>query len=343
MAAMNCPDCGVKIVIPPDYSRKKIRCPGCGYYAAIPESLLKDDNEPDLTPKAINEATPKTEALRVAKPVPLPKGTLRPRFDLRDKRPNFEPDEPSGVPILKGTQDEDDEKPYGVPGTGLQPCPYCRQDLPLDATFCVHCGKSLGSGEKATRVHQAMVGYWEEGISLQTRYYIFAGMQVLNFVGAMLALVEQRKELLLVSTWISLILFNVIHIALQAFIVGSFESLSVKRDNKGKATLNRVKRLAFFPLKPIKIPWKNSTNISVAGSHNPGFSTWYICAYLFLFGCLPGILFYWFVIRPARFETVIGDVYGATDEVLYRTTDRAIAEEVSEFVQEATGLIYRHM
>ena len=58
-------------------------------------------------------------------------------------------------------------------------------------------------------------------------------------------------------------------------------------------------------------------------------------------GCLPGLLFYWFVIKPDRFDVVLCDLHGSTDQVLFRTTKRETADEICRTINETTGLAYR--
>lgn len=324
-----CQNCGGRVELPDGFSRPKIRCPGCGYYAEVPTEM-RSPREPEAVE---SEPQPRKLPQKIATAKAVSKA--RPKADPRDTRPDFELDEPSGVPLLAGTQDEDDDKPYAVPGTGMQNCPHCRGDLPLSATFCVHCGKELSSGSKAARVHQPMVAEWVEGFALLTRYKILAGMQVLNFFGTLLAL---NAEGFTSSAIMTNLIFQVIHVALQAFIVGSFDTVNLKRNAKGQTTITRTKRIAFYPLEPMKIPWKKSTNLGIIGTHESGIVAWIFCIYLLMLGILPGVLFYWFVIHPELCQVNLCDVYGSTDEVLFRSRTREKAEEVTDFVIEATGL-----
>lgn len=180
-----------------------------------------------------------------------------------------------------------------------------------------------------------MAAEWVEGLSLLTRYQIMAGMQVLNFFGTLLAL---NAEGFTSSAIMTNMIFQVIHVALQAFIVGSFDTVNLKRNAKGQTTITRTKRIAFYPLVPMKIPWKKSTNLGIIGTHESGIVAWIFCIYLLMLGILPGVLFYWFVIRPELCQVNLCDVYGSTDEVLFRSRTREKAEEVTDFVIEATGL-----
>ena len=338
-----CSNCGARVTVPAAFARPKIRCPGCGYYATLPDRGPSLDDElptkADAAPaREVRLDRPAKAAVVPGKPAAKPAPPAKARPDPRDRRPDFTPAESSGVPLLVGTRDEDDDQPYAVPGTGLFPCPHCREDLPLDSTFCVHCGKSLGSGERAERVHQPMAATWEERFPLTTRLYVLAGMQVLNFVGCIFGLMAQSGTLGSVDTWVSLLMFQMFHVALQCFVVGTFDTLTLARNAKGRTTLIRQRRVAFYKLKPYKIPWRQSTNVGIVGGQNADLLAWFVCLYMLGFACLPGLLFYWFMIRPERFEVTLCDEYGVTGEVIHRTTDRARAEEVAEFVQEATGL-----
>ena len=50
--------------------------------------------------------------------------------------------------------------------------------------------------------------------------------------------------------------------------------------------------------------------------------------------------FYWIVLRPSRFEVNLCDVYGSTDEMIFRCEDREQSEEVAKTIADATGLFY---
>ncbi len=332
-----CTNCGEVVALPAAFDRPKIRCPGCGTYAAVPPE--------SRGPPPANIPAPKVAAARVARlapaAVPVASAGVRPRGDPRDRRPEFTPDESGGRPMLVGTRDEDDDLPYGVPGTGLRPCPHCAQELPLDATFCVYCGKTLDGGERAERVHQPMDGTWHEGLSLRTRWQIVAGLQVLNVAFAVLGAWSQGADLKFASTWVTLTFFNLVHVALQLFLVGSFDTLTVSRTARGKAAVTRQRRIGFLKLPPEKIPWRNSTSLTVSGSVRPGLVEWFTFAYLFGLGCLPGVAFYFVVIHPERFQIDLTDELGVTHETVYRSASRDDAVAVCHFVQDATGLHYR--
>lgn len=256
----------------------------------------------------------------------------RRRADPRDIRPEFivEDDDDVGPKLLEGTQDEDDDQPYAVPGSGLKPCPHCRVELPLNATFCVHCGSEIGTGRKSKkREYQPVREEWHEGWSPLLRIQLFVGFVLIDTI----------------AFWISYfnggplsLMFIAPQVFMQAFLIGSYDTLTLKRNLKGQSTLIRTRRIAFFTLTPVKLQWKESTGITLFGVHNPGVFSWMICAYLIVLGILPGLLFYWFVLRPEQFHVALCNVYGSTDEVIYHSKDRDHAIEVAKGVAETMNL-----
>ncbi len=326
--------------LPEGFGRPKIRCPACGKYAEVPRDAAPPP--PDAPRRRANAtvvadeppARPRTPA---APPVPA----ARRRADPRDRRPEFTPAGGGGTPVLAGTQDEDDEQPYAVPGTGLSRCPHCREELPLDASFCVHCGTTIAGKRKATKVFQPMAGEYVEGLPLAKRYGVLAGLQVVSFAVCILGLVTEATSANTVGGVIGLALFQLLQLALQAGLVGSFDTLTVSRTAKGKATLTVQRRLGFYKLKPQKVAWRECTNLMVTGGNPASMIEWAIFLYLFLFTCVPGVIFYFIVIHPERFEIKLTDEYGATRDTVFHTTDRELAGDVAHFLGDATGLHYR--
>jgi hypothetical protein len=305
---------------------------------------------PPPPPKPPHE-TEKTSVPHRTKPQPNP----------RDTRPYFDPDESAGPPLLEGSQDEDDDRPYTVPGTGLKKCPHCQGDLPLDAGFCVHCGREISSGARTVRTFEPINRTWHEGWQPLLRWQIFIALQVINAVAAVLLIATASAPINDLGGMFSLVMTNVFQVAMQALLVGSYDTLTVKRTPEGQAILTRTRRVAFFPFQPVNLPWKQSTNVGITGADDGCFpqllcfyfafngffytifgllfSTFFLGLAVIYFAVAAG--FYWIVLRPQRFEVNLCDVYGSTDEVAFRSTDRGEAEEVAHTVAKATGLFYK--
>jgi predicted RNA-binding Zn-ribbon protein involved in translation (DUF1610 family) len=355
---ISCGNCGEKIPLPAGYTRAKLRCPQCGYYAEVPADLRKlSEDPPPQTPfdepkkKSLGveragqlqrqaDATGPEELPERPKPVKARPSAKR-RFDQRDHRPDFRTDEPAGPPLLEGTQEVHDDQalPYTVPGDGVITCPVCRGELPLDATFCVHCGTDLITGEVVReKTVRGFTNVYEEAFPLAVRLRLFIVLQIVNLPLLALMIIATGQSWTSTTSLVSNFFGHIIHVALQAFLVGSFDTLIVKRNSKGQAWVTRIRRIAFFKLPEAKIPWKKSINVGIVPTHGQGYLGLIIFLYLLTLGCLPGLIFYFVVMRPERFQVCLCDVYGGVDEIVFRTRSLEWANEITGAIAEATGL-----
>ena len=358
MTRVTCANCGDRVDVPAGYTRAKIRCPACGYYAEVPadargelvpNAAPADPFDAPLVPAGRNPAPPPPSESR-SEVV----GRVRANPNPRDARPVFDPEEGAGAPMLEGTRDEDDDKPYGVPGAGLKPCPHCRGQLPLHANFCVHCGKDLTSGAKAERTFQPVNRVWDEGFSHQLRMQLLVLCGILDAASCLVLAVTVSLE--------GVVLPVLFQVGLQVFLLGSFDQFSLKRTAKGATTLTRVRRLFMLPQAPYKFRWKQSEAVGVRSGAAVGPFAYLLLFFLalsgvgFLVGSLTASImmlplaliyfacaggFYWYVVRPDVSEVVLADVYGSTDEVVFRAIDRDLAVEVARVVADATGLMHK--
>ena len=333
---IDCPNCGERIERPAGFARKKIRCPACGYYAETPAAWWESDESPAR--KTPFDPLAPGRAKRAKRPEPV----ARRRLDPRDHRPDFSTDTPGGVPLLAGDDDEESDTPYAVPGSGTFPCPECREQLPLGATLCVHCGYDIGKRKRRKRARKPMAGSWQEGPTLQDRVKVFAGLQVFNCLFSAL-LYFQLDSPNGLSDIITLVFGQAINVALQAFLVGSFSTLVVERGAAGPAVIVRQSRIAFLPTGEREIEWHGASIVGVLATHSAGIFSYLMCLYLLGMGCVPGIAFWYFVIRPERHNVIIADVYGSSLDTLYHGFARDAAEEVAQFVGEATALEFRRV
>jgi hypothetical protein len=343
------------VPVPRGYSRAKIRCGDCGYYAQVPENLRTEaapeepDDMPVIAPDAAPEPrrrsreaddgeVPRPPLVPRSKPKkPIAKAIARENPNPRDLRPEFViPDGADlGPDLLEGNQVEHDDQaiPYRVPGDGTMTCRECSFKLPLGSTFCVNCGLDFATKKKPKKRFQTIDREWEPRINLALRLQIFAGLQVLN----LLIILLLRENVSVVGASIALIFQG----ALQAFLIGSYEKIAVYRSEKGQATLTKTWRFCFIPMKPTEIDWKRSHAMGVIHTHTLGFLEWITFFYLLLLFVVPGIVFYFLVIHPMRFQIVLCDIYGSVDEVIFRTTNEDQPDEICEVVSTATGLSYR--
>ncbi len=357
-----CGNCGGKATVPPGYAKAKVRCEHCGYYAEVPPEMRAAPGAVPEPETPVDEpAAPSKPPIRArvaeedfgGEPDPLKKGRARaviarPQRDPRDHRPEFEEQEGAGAPLLAGDEVEHDgpiTTPYAVPGTGLKQCPECQGDLPLDATFCVHCGWELVGKKKlkARREFEPIDKTWHEGWSPAFRLQVFIALQFVNVLLMVLFMIANEQSFRNVANVGTNIVMNLFNVALQAFILGSFETLRVVRDGGGRCTITKVRRYCFVPMAPFKIQWKRSSGVGIMATHAPGLMAYLICLYLLTLACLPGILFFLFVIRPERFNAALCNEYGGSDETILHCRNRPQAEDVTRIIAEASGLKWHNI
>jgi Uncharacterised protein family UPF0547 len=321
-----CPTCGVTIDLPAGFDRPKVRCDGCGYYAPVPEALrnrapqyddidLSDDPPPPRPDPSVQPSRP-----GVARPLkPLPPAA----------------DTPLGPPLLSGSEHEEDV-PYTVPGDGTKKCPECRKKLPLDAVFCVHCGLDMETDRIVKRREfQSVDKVWESRWPLTLRLQVFAGLVVFNVL---------MTGVLFLLKWpvVGGLFVLAFQIAVQAVALGSFETVWARRTAKGLFTVHKRWRLAFIPQGKGRVEWERHQGIGIVATGESNGLEWFTFLYLFFCtGIVPAVIFFWFVMRPARYAVAFCDAYGAVNDTLFRTTDRLVAEEVAETVADCGGLTYK--
>jgi hypothetical protein len=355
-ARVPCPHCGGRVAIPSGHTRAKIRCGECGYYAEVPPNLRSEAaDEPDDLPVIAPDAPDPVRARRrprddedddAPRPPPVPrskpkkppaKAVARENPNPRDNRPEFViPDGADlGPDLLEGNQIEHDDQaiPYRVPGDGTMTCRECNFKLPLGSQFCVHCGLDFATKKKPKKRYEPIDREWEPRMNLTLRLQIFAGLQVLN----VLVVVLLKDNVSVVGAMVGLIFQG----GLQAFLIGSFEKIAVRRTGKGAASLTKTWRICFIPSRPIEIDWKKSHALGSINTHSIGFLEWLTFFYLLLLFVVPGIVFYFLVIHPMRYQVVLCDVYGSVDDVIFRTTSEEQPDEICRVVSTATGLMYR--
>jgi hypothetical protein len=215
------------------------------------------------------------------------------------------------APLLTGS-DDDDGRPYTVPGDPLAPV----------------------KEEKPPPPRPAVAKSWDMVWSLRTRLKIFGVLLALNVVAAVLSGIIADSVPVSFVTVITTSL-------LQAFLIGTFDRIDLTRSAKGKVSLKRTWRIAFVPLKPQSLRWHEFESVSVGKSYDPKFEDWVIAVLLLFYGVVPGILWWWFVIRTDRVYVGLCKDHGFTDTILYRGSNAALAKEVAASVAEVAGLPYR--
>jgi hypothetical protein len=233
--------------------------------------------------------------------------------------------------LIQGTEEED-FKPYTVPGdAATKRCPECEKKTALRDKVCSHCGFNFETGEKSTRTFQSLSYEWEGGWSLQKRAFVVIVLLVIDFVTLAVLMIAGARG----STPIVMMVFTVF---LQAFLCGTYEKLSLSRTQKGKVTMKVQWRVAFLPRPPQTVKWKEYESTSIIHSNNAGFIDWAFGIILLLYAIVPGVLFWWFVLRPDKYSVMLCRDHGFPEIAIFRTLSEERAKEVRDTVCDVTTL-----
>lgn len=324
-----CHGCGQSIDVPDSHTRNKIRCPYCGVICPVAASTQKG---PPAKKKPAAEADVSWD--EVPDSEPELREALLPNLELGEKprpRPKPAPEPESPPPVWPPhASDEDDGNPYAVEGGELPKCPNCMKEMERDATLCVSCGYDRRTGKKFTKTYEPMEKHWEAGLSFRARLAIFIALQsimVLMLVGSLLA----DEIWAFMMSW-------PIFTAMTSFILGSFDSLDLARDRKGRVTLVKTWRICFIPMEPNKIDVRDYEGVITGTGRDVGFWDWLVCFALLPMGCLLAFVWFYFAIYRDRFYVGLMRDHGFPEMVLYRGWSEDRAHDIASAVRAASGL-----
>ncbi len=237
--------------------------------------------------------------------------------------------------LIHGTEEED-FNPYTVPGDApTKRCPECEKKIGVRDKLCSHCGYDLESGEKAVRTFQSLSYEWENGWSLHSRVFALIALLVINFIMLAVLTVSGVKG----STLPGMIFITVF---LQAFLTGTYEKLSLSRTTKGKVTMKTQWRIAFVPRPAQIVKWKEYESVSIVQSNETSMMDWAMALILICYLIVPGVLYWYFVIRPDKFAVTMCRDHGFPEIAVFRTLSGERAKEVQQIVCDVTTLpIYK--
>jgi len=357
-----CHSCGHRIELAEDHTRRKVRCPECGVMCEVtdaakpappstrpakrstpaPEPSTQDAeelarqlwSEPDEKPAPKRSKPP--EPRREEKPAPLP-----------EEKPATPPPQPA-VKLVEGrrpastgppkraaqtwTEEDEDSSAYDLSGGPERKCPQCSCVLEPEAVLCVRCGLDLKSGKKVVREYKPLERTWEPG-SYETRFKLFCAAVLGGLVLSVLA------GLLFQSVAFSLVPWAGFAV-LMAFLLGTFDRLDLVRDKRGHARLTRTWRVCFIRRPPIEMDLLQYDAVVTGISRDAGCYEWYIALTLWVFGIIPGIVWWYQVIYKVKYYVALAHSHNYPEVTLYRGNHSEQAEDIAVTLRDAARLRY---
>jgi hypothetical protein len=250
-----------------------------------------------------------------------------------DRPPDAPEHEPGAETLLHGTTD-DDGKPYTViGGRPIARCPECDARLPDEnAAACDRCGWDRSAGRRLPKTYPPIHRTWESGWPLQLRLAVFALCQVLNVATAWFIYAQSGRA---VTSTIGFLMM----VGMQALVLGTFDRLELTRTTKGKVTLTQQWRIAFVPLEPKTLNWRECEEIRIL--HAEAQCLEWVVFFVLLETIVIALLWYWYVIRPGHVKAALCKDLGDPVTPLYLGTSTERAEEIAREVGAVTGLPWR--
>jgi hypothetical protein len=393
-AAVICHGCGQKVSLPEGYARNKIQCPSCGVICPVPagaapakpaapsktspappperpkradetassqvESTIEDILfGPDLIPSCPNCGR-KVEGVtgrcgycsgrRADAPKPL-----RPKkAKAAAAEPNLSLDDP-----------DDDEwgdvNPYDVAAGVPTPCPKCRKDMAPDDVVCVSCGFNRRTRKKHKKEYQPIDRSWETDWSLHTRALAFLVIQGgSSFLGVL--------SWLLGADLTGFALSWALSGAMLAFLLGSYESIRITRDARGRPQLLKSWRVCFVPIPTRSVPVWQHEGIVTGRYITAGFFEWlvflgmlisgelpvflevlttigfgtmqhpFVIAAQLIAGIIPPAIWWFFTIHKVTFFVALARDHGYPETSVYKGWDEGQMRDIAETLRDASGL-----
>jgi DNA-directed RNA polymerase subunit RPC12/RpoP len=306
--------------------RQTVTCSACGTVLGVPKSGMPADG---LTCNWCGYVNLKA-ADPVAKPVATAAGPapLSPDSPIETAPTRVRPE-----PHRWADDEDDNGQPYAIPRGEIKTrkCEECGKEIELASVVCVYCGYDARAKPKAERTFSPIDREWESGWPFHRRMSLFLVCQVINL--ATLAMSWATGQSLGVS--IAGVLFCV---GLQAFLLGTYQTLRIRRNRKGQAEIMVTWRLGFIPMAPKKLNWREHEGVAFGHYDPTSFVDWWMCLVLLPFFIIPAILWWWFVIRSDRYFAALTRDRGYPETYLYRGMNEVQAKEIGQTATDATGL-----
>jgi hypothetical protein len=229
--------------------------------------------------------------------------------------------------------DEDDGTPYLLNGGNDVPCPKCTNMLPPGGVVCTRCGWHLRRRKKLVKTYQPLARSWETNYSLRTRRTIWGGLQLLAFAGGVAV-----NLTLFDGAWFSFVFSTIGFAVMTSFLLGTFDRLDLLRDEKGRVTLTKTRRVCFFTAVTLPIDVRNHEGVVTGRSSEVTGWEWLVFFFLLISGIIPGLVWWYYVIHKITFHAALARDHGFPSAILYQGWDEGQMRDIAVTVSGAAGL-----
>jgi hypothetical protein len=231
---------------------------------------------------------------------------------------------------------EDDSRPYVLDGGNDVSCPKCTMQLPPGSVFCTRCGYDFRRKKKAVKTYQPLARAWETNFSLARRRSIYVVVQVLGLaLGLTFNLLSNEPD------WMAFVGSTLLFAAMTAFLLGTFDRIELRRDQKGRVTVTKLRRYCFILAPEKRIEIRGFEGVVTGRTSEVSGWEWIVFAILLLSGIIPGLVWWYYVIHKITFQVALAQDHGHVAEIVYRGWNEEQMHDIQRVLCDASGL--RHL
>jgi len=232
--------------------------------------------------------------------------------------------------------DDDDGQAYEVAGGAERRCPDCQRVVSEEANVCASCGFNLVTGEKAgPRTYSRIERHWQSGLPLRRRVLIWVGGQFLFLLinVILVSFLGWASVGSIIYTW-------VVFTLMFTFLLGTYDTIDLTRNEKGKIRLVQTWYVLFIPRSPKRLALNACDGIQLCQSYHVGFLDWMILVFLIPVGVFPAIIWWFGFMHRESFYVALTRDQGYAEHYLYRGWNKEFAQDIAHTLVDATGLAY---
>jgi hypothetical protein len=287
--------------------KRQRECPVCGVEPDDPLPVDPDDS-------------PAVASASVSAPVGLAPGSM-------------ELDEPEPMEMIPDPDEEEwneDPSPYETAERDKPRCPRCHKEMEFDGVLCASCGFNVRTRKKAVRRYAPIARTWVTDLPVVTRWAIvgcIVGFHSLLTLGAILG----GNGVAFALAYIPLFL-------IVGFAVGTYDSTTIIRDERGRVTIKKQWHFWFIPFPSKTTEVRGYEGVKTGGWNDSGFLEWAIFFTLFCLGIIPAFIWFYLAIYLNHYHVDLAEDHGRSVVSVYRGRTEEQMHEITKVLCGATGL-----
>jgi hypothetical protein len=220
---------------------------------------------------------------------------------------------------------------YGVAGPTEIRCPHCRKVLEREVKECQSCGYNLETGEVPEQVFEPIECCWEAGWPFRRRLTVFLVAQAAVLLFGLTGAILSDTVGMFFGAWVPFT-------CLSAFLLGTFSRLDMARKENGRVRLTQSWRFAFYKLPKTTYRLGEFEGVATGKVDDNSWIDWLIFGGGIVGGIIPGLLFWYFVIRRESYFVALTKDHGFPTAQLYRGWSQTQARDIADTLHEIADL-----